>query len=462
MTNTWICASCGGVNLETVVHACERCGAQVPVASHMSSRYKSSKEPGVPHLQKSKAQGADTHDRPPPIADEARRPLDPPIHLNNELFMRIASLWPSPFVPMRFMEVQSDIIGYVQQKLPSSHESVFTVTGTYDRYVAGTCAEYISSTFPEFDGLGFPAFFLDAARFSSSRENSDSSPRSYRWEWKTSSADVHLRFDPNQFDLMHLIMEGEPNSTKRIAQLVAWIICTFRTANESQIGRVAFSEADVYGSDGGVGLRLRDLCYDTTKLRGTCWASLLKGALIAYGFPTPRPLPELPVAIGRSERVDEHMLTLTGVEMSCDCMTFLAGTQYPLQFKDGFVLKGHATLLVPVGACEGYVQWHLYSTDHFQTPIDLEKILSRYNGETMSFAHGVQWSHIRSMRHFVGYSPEARFHLGTSDGDYEPYEDSGAGVERPSLHSEGLNVSFGTEGMGVFVSCSQDLMLNGC
>ena len=445
------------------------------------------------------AQAAKTAPEPPPVTDETRPSLNPATHLDYKLISHIATLWESRNMSTRYMEVQCDLIGYIRQESLSSPENLFTVTGSDHHFNAATCSEYVSTAFPRLNGVRILRFCFDTVRCFLEEPYDDSyigTPPSsvkgfydgafYRqWagsipavydgvfdrQWADSNSAVHIRINRNKPNTMLLKISGYRAVTKMIAQLIAWMICTFRTT-PNRFDLITLSGAEVYQTSNPaifMGLRLKDSW--NNDYSGMCWYALLKGALIAYGFPARNAVPEtssgmtqltqeLPTAI---EESNNEPVQLRGVEMSFDCMISLAGTQYPLRFHNGYVFKGYHTLLVPVGVNKENVQWHLYSTYGAETiPKHLESVLSEHSLGRRPFARGIDWTVIRSLRHFVGYSPEACLHLGTSDGDYEPYEDSGATVEKPSLQSEGLNLSFGTEGMGVFVSCFQDLILNRC
>ena len=375
---------------------------------------------------------------------------------------------PSSLVPdsaaastSQVFEVHCDLIQYLKEELDDfSSESVykiitFTVDDKNSKVRAATCYDYVLETWPEVGtslidcfsellGLLNKTVDDDGECFDATSGNFNDFGIVCGQSQRISMS--ICRANPK---VLRVEVRGQEVKLRSIVHQLAWLACTLRTRSPgSTYGPIAYSEVNIFETDEPQQPSLvqpKPLRYSQGPDK-LCWSPMLRGSIIAHGFPlsgrfSEEGLPHVPdPAHGK------------GLDISFDLMLYLIGSPYPLQFNGTLILKGYSSVLLPVSAHSDYIQWHLESSDSEDSPIELEEVLKAYMQGSRPLAKNMKWDSVQSLRHFVGYCPEANVHLGSSDADYGPYADSHATIEGPSLASDGVNLSLGSEGMGIFVS----------
>jgi hypothetical protein len=151
------------------------------------------------------------------------------------------------------------------------------------------------------------------------------------------------------------------------------------------------------------------------KVQDECWQPLFQSAFVVEGE---RPY-ECLRPFGR------------GLEMSFDLMTTLAGAEYGVMVNDGLVLTGYQTVLVPIEANNGYVQFHL--------EINLNGQINPHAIEYGERYRTVDYNVFKNMRCFVGWCENAQILLGTESLFANKVKYSGTQDQRRTLHLTGLS-----------------------
>jgi hypothetical protein len=121
-----------------------------------------------------------------------------------------------------------------------------------------------------------------------------------------------------------------------------------------------------------------------------CWFSFGRYASIAGGFPI------------AARRQGEE-----GLELGLELMATLAGADYAMSFKGKFVLKGFASILVPVKHMGSSILWHfVHNSDGNFLPYTASNLLTCTSRVDIRALNGD--------RHFVGWVPAAEVRFGKS------------------------------------------------
>src|SRR5262249_42672933 len=115
-----------------------------------------------------------------------------------------------------------------------------------------------------------------------------------------------------------------------------------------------------------------------------CWNSLFEGFVIAKDFPIP-------------DRSNSEL----GLELPLDIMLAFSGATYPLDYLDGFVYKGHSTVLAPVRKSGNSVEWHYISSQDKEEFLDMEDLHTKWP-EATNILEGVSPDEVtaKDIRHF--------------------------------------------------------------
>lgn len=183
-----------------------------------------------------------------------------------------------------------------------------------------------------------------------------------------------------------------PLFSQIIAQF-AWLGAACRTSpNPDQTCfTVAHIESTSNHPDNIKGFNI-DFAFDfgPPPLSSSCWYSFCRYASIAHGFPI------------AARRQGED-----GLELGLGLMATLAGADYVTSYKGKSLLKGFASMLIPVAQKGQSILWH-FAHDregHFlpYTALDAFECASSLSLEPLS-----------GNRHFVGWVPAAEHHFGKS------------------------------------------------
>jgi hypothetical protein len=161
----------------------------------------------------------------------------------------------------------------------------------------------------------------------------------------------------------------------------------------------------------------------------SCWHRLFKGGVIARGFP-----------------IRERAAGSRGLDIPFSLMTFLAAVEFPIHHRDGLILMGFSTLLVPISRLEGNsIQWHMVVSDD-----EDKQILASSIDDLFQWSRIDDLAELKDSRALLGWCRVAKVMLGTEGLKGMPSAECTAKevTHRKSLSS--LNGSFGTPGMSLF------------
>jgi hypothetical protein len=122
-----------------------------------------------------------------------------------------------------------------------------------------------------------------------------------------------------------------------------------------------------------------------------CWFSFGCYASIAGGFPI------------AARRQGEE-----GLELGLELMTSLAGANYATLFRDNFLLKGFASMLIPIQQVGQNILWHLvHDSNGGFLPYTASDAFAAFACDTR-----VGIESLNGNRHFVGWVPASDVHFG--------------------------------------------------
>ncbi|KAL9057989.1 MAG: hypothetical protein Q9162_001981 [Coniocarpon cinnabarinum] len=228
---------------------------------------------------------------------------------------------------------------------------------------------------------------------------------------------------------------------------------------------------------------------DAPDLRSTCWQGLFESAVIASGFPVPeRPYQQAHSTIDKTStqhlphRPHEHgakqqqptppkedkivsqdaaarsQTSFHGLELSFELLMHLAKVEYPLKIRDGYILKGTRTMLVPTLKQEDCLLWHLEVGPAVGfTP---EQIYYHIDRKHNKWYRARDTFELRTIaRHFLGYCSVAEVTLGGEDIDHGRIRRSTA-TDQPArylLDRAGLNIGVTAAPQGFGLTASAPL-----
>ena len=217
---------------------------------------------------------------------------------------------------------------------------------------------------------------------------------------------------------------GKVERLIELAQMLTWMAATFR---RPQYGRLSYSTPTFQKME-DTSFRIGILDLEPIK-EGLCWSPMFTNGVIAKSFPTPK-------------RNDE-----IGVEVPFDLMVVLGRIWYPMEYLNGFVLKGHSTILIPTQRNHDSVQWHFISHEDHRKKIHMSA-MKDYRGR---FVEDVGLETLQTARTFVGWTQDAHVHVGAKTSGYDSIRDSKVlpSPRRPRLARE-MTSGMGTSGLGFF------------
>jgi hypothetical protein len=161
-------------------------------------------------------------------------------------------------------------------------------------------------------------------------------------------------------------------------------------------GPPQISNCDLAMEHGHLVITLQELC-PIPDLEWSCWHRIYQGGVIAHRFPIPRRENEI------------------GIELPFDLMISLTDTWYPVEYKDGMILKGRTMALIPSAMSSDTVQWHLVTSNG----PDLELALDELHKYPVSVIPLSEFSIACQKRTVLGYCSSARIWLGTRGSGYQ-------------------------------------------
>lgn len=155
-----------------------------------------------------------------------------------------------------------------------------------------------------------------------------------------------------------------------------------------QIGHVTYEETTYICK---IGVELHEGKADSETTNGECWHGLFGSPVVVEGFPIPR-------------RSDEEN---PGLEIPLNIMAGLTQARRVGSFGGKTLLKGFATMLLPMKRTKDIVTWHLVQS---------------MNGERISYLEAdnfqtadIQLPELEKSRHILGWCPEMKLYAGRED-----------------------------------------------
>lgn len=282
--------------------------------------------------------------------------------------------------------------------------------------------------------------------------------RTSRTYLQTNKADASSDKLPYTLIQVRSVQSTGDNYYRLVADIVselAWITTACRPPLRDDV--VSFIRADIEWlpniDNMGVSREIFCIsCQDDTSAQvprendSTCWHQLFAGFTVAVGFPVP-PRPD----------------KMCGLELPLSVMVSFAQVEYPIPYKDGYVLKGWEYALFPIRTYPGLnlpktpsaLQWHLFKTKkHRLYMMEVETVAGYLQpitaaGPSENFSAGIK----QIQRHFLGLYESSEVHIGTNASLSDTIQPIQTGrhlcEERPRLSIEWNRSVSGTVGIPI-------------
>lgn len=193
---------------------------------------------------------------------------------------------------------------------------------------------------------------------------------------------------------------GTAACVAEIAEQFAWLASALRSSQFPQ--KIAYSRPFIDGIQIGhvtneettyickIGVELHEGSPDSKNTNGNCWHGLFGSPIVVEGFPIPR-------------RPDEETI---GLEIPLNIMAGLTQARRVGSFGGKTLLKGFATMLLPMKRTKDIVTWHLLQGKNR----DRIAYLEAESYHTV----GVKVPELEKSRHVLGWCPEMRLYAGGS------------------------------------------------
>lgn len=283
-------------------------------------------------------------------------------------------------------------------------DSIFTITGEFDRSCAVRLEDYMSEVWSTGKKLlGFLKTSVDG----------------FLTENATSSKGKSIAIDGSHIE-MQLFQRSENSNERALVKIsgsfdqisesleqFAWLAATLRPHIEGQltVSDINFSVQQAKVEDSSESLydelifHLSLFSQDVVPQAdsdeaGQCWTSLFTESILAYGFPIPEN--------GRPEGV-------LGLEIPFEIMAAFAGVKFPIWLEDRIAFAGSTSMLIPVICFGDSIQWHFQKSDNrFKKAVRRTKVLD-------SQLETLDLSKLVTSRAFLGYCKTSEVLLGTAD-----------------------------------------------
>lgn len=279
-------------------------------------------------------------------------------------------------------------------------ERAITLTGSITSAQALTCGGYLRQTWPS---TGDQVLDLIKSLVSGGNRASATLPN---------GSSLSVSHQPSQSQgsacVVWVDAHGTAASLAEIGEQFAWLASALRSSpyfqqvacskpfiESFQIGHLTYKEDSpevTYICK--IGVDIRDGASDSVDLNGQCWHGLFGRPVVVEGFPIPR----------RSEA------STPGLEIPLNIMAGLAQARRISSFGGKTLMKGFATMLLPMKCIKDVITWHLVYTK---------------NGERMSYLEtsdfqtvDVQIPELEKSRHILGWCPEIKSYAGAADACY--------------------------------------------
>ncbi|KAH0565187.1 hypothetical protein GP486_001416 [Trichoglossum hirsutum] len=269
--------------------------------------------------------------------------------------------------------------------------SVVAITGSASDAQAATCAEYMNWKWPA-TGLAL----LRAI------DNALAAGGGFGGGFLEINKATILRVSAKSDSLTLTARGGDIDTLADIAEGLGWICAAKRI---SKLSCLAFSDVVVTRSSttGPFEIRLKHLEPIGGYGQDSCWHHLFKGKVIAKGFP-----------------IRERAAGGRGLDIPFPLMTFLAAVEFPIRHRDGLILMGFSTLLVPISKLkDNSIQWHMVVSDDQD-----RQILPSSIDDSFQWTQIDDLGELESARAILGWCKVAKVMLGTEDLKGKPSADA--------------------------------------
>jgi hypothetical protein len=228
-------------------------------------------------------------------------------------------------------------------------------------------------------------------------------------------------------------ISGTMSEIAETMEQLAWLAATFRkpSGNHLTSSYTDFRPAIPFDRDDPkFDLLLLSPRQEQIKARnpGNCWTTLLRESVLAHGFPV------------------AHRKEGLGLDVPFHLMTYLAGIQYPMEYRKGIVFRGLGNdlgfypMLIPTKKLEDAMQWH-YIQAHADTSkmtnIDIAYLKSL--DVDNAWFQSMEIDTIIGARAVLGFCNLAQVQIGTESFLSKP-------IERSNLLSTGHSLEIILEG----------------
>ena len=121
-----------------------------------------------------------------------------------------------------------------------------------------------------------------------------------------------------------VVATGTNENLIKVAQILAWIIATFRRPKHGELSYSTSAFTKTHDGVYSISMLPLEPIQDSV-----CWCPMFPSGIIAKDFPIPKRHGEI------------------GLEIPFNLMVVLGRVWYPMEYLNGFVLKGYSTILVP-------------------------------------------------------------------------------------------------------------------
>lgn len=315
--------------------------------------------------------------------------------------------------------IEWEVLEFIESEeiMVNELDSIFTLTGTFDRAAAYRLGDYMRRKWHSGDAT------LNAFKKLVAPQLSDDKDEVYAQGVGTTLApnhEFHIQVTPDtESEQMLLQVKGNFDQICETLEQFSWLATTLRPGTG---GMLTVSEIKFQLSDPSEKLFRLSLLEQSNDRKpdpneaGQCWTSLFTESNLAYGF-----------SLCDDNRPDEML----GLEIPFLPMAAFAGVKYPVDFAGRTVLAGPSTLLTPTVSVRGSIQWH-YSRgkDRFDSCKQYVKVLDPAL-QTMA------WDELAAARTFLGFGSNAEILLGTK---------YGTDVSESKVPRAGGKLSIATEG----------------
>jgi hypothetical protein len=187
-------------------------------------------------------------------------------------------------------------------------------------------------------------------------------------------------------------INGQTSLLPQIVAQIAWLGAACRVSPDPDSNCFTTAHIETSSSPAAVATFSLQYSFDLKPppQASGCWFSFGCYASIAGGFPI------------AARRQGEE-----GLELGLELMATLAGADYATSFKGNFVLKGFASMLVPVKHMGSSILWHfVHNSDGNFLPYTALALLTCTSRVDIRALNGD--------RHFVGWVSAAEVHFGKS------------------------------------------------